>query len=1463
MPGGAADTAGNHYEHLWTVLRIAHLLEGRVSRIRPEPLGSAGTGIELEVDIDGVRWGEQTKDDTRNWTINLLIRERVLAAAKFQIDRGIPFRFIASSGAGPLATLAYRARKSESFAEFAEALRDGRRTHLAAVAEAWQVAQEDAWILLQKVDVAHQPMDALEEIVDTTLRRLFVDDPGRVIAELRSFCEELVHERFMAPRVNAYLESRGLRRRRIVGDTNVISKLRQTRERHRRWTDGTTPRIGLVPRDDVDTVLNMLRDPDGDQIVVVDGGAGSGKSTVVAEVAATLEQEDWYVAVARMDTHVPMPTSDHLGRAIGLTESPSVLLAGVSGGLPALLVVDQLDAVSMYSGRKLQDLAAVSDILTEIGDTANVRVLLVVRTVDLETDPRLRSLLQSGEGVGQHTVGDLDVEAVRAQVLDSGMQLPVSDSTIDLLCRPLHLSVFCRLPDSARDRPYTTLQDLYAAYTEEVRLRIFGSAGELDWNAVTREIVRYMSDRQVLTVPVDMLVAASPRDVRVLTSEGVVVCDKDEDVLAFFHESYFDYLFARSFVAAGRDLRGFLLEGGQFLFRRAQTRQVLEHLAATDRDRFIVAVVDLLECDEIRFRIKGVIVNVLRQIEPTPEDWIAVESLAWSDSRIGSKLLTLLNRPGWFDAADSVGRWEDWLDDPQRVDAIFQQLASVARERPARVAELVRPHIGESEDWRRRLCLMFFRSLSSGLVDLAVDFVERGELDEALGPLAEDFDFWLILHALIDEDPVGAARLIGTFLHSGLVRAQESGAEDPFQSGHLSAESQAASVISDASAGAPAEFVDRVLPFVVTVAIAGQHRRDGRLPRGRRWGHLLLWQHPTVDESVFAAVDDALRALAIEDPAKCLEAIELLRFAESHELRFLACRALTDLRRPDDAIGWLVSDRRNLALGWADSPRWASRELIQEHSSTCSADLFERLESLLLNYLPSWENSDYQGHSQYELLSALDTTRMSQAGQIRLRELAKLFPDLEPQAPQPPVARVVESPISEDASVHMSDDEWLHALRTHSGEQPDWSGRVPLGGAHELARVLGQRAKDDPERFARLALRFDEGIPTVAMSEIIRNVEGSVGLDALTELCERAHRIYGSAVGQAVCSSIARVGRPNDRLVALLRAYAQDADPDQETARTEAPGGEYVSRGDLFTAGLNSTRGQAALAVASTLFKGADHADPLRSVVEDLAQDRILAVRVCAAEAVLALLAHRPTRALDLAEQLFDAPIQILDADTSQRLLAHVLMRDPGRFTRVLAEALTGPDEVATRAGVIWVQARWRGVELPGVVSDLCSLPTAARRGAAQAFATNAADSVDELLTLLDEDDPDIRVQVARAIRNLDELAPADQEALIDSLVSSPTFANQMANIIQTLQRMPSTLPANTITVCERVVDVAGAPLGDLTTGTALIGYGLIPVVLRLYRQGDDHLRERCLNIIDRLAEFSVIGVEEALVVCR
>ena len=1429
------------------------LLDGEVHRIRRKPLAAVGVMADWVLEADGDVWVEEVKHRSQRWTIHRLIDADLFAVAKVHVDQGRRFRLLTSSDATELETLADRARRSESFADYEAFLTGGLRTDLEKVAAHWSVSAESAWSLLQDIEVEHEPFRSLERFIEMRLRIRYADGAESVWEALERFWGAHAHEHLTAQQVLEHLESRGLRRQPRLGDTEVSRGLRQSRRRHQEHVKQFEPPGGLAPTGDVDAVVGMLRGPNGEQIVVVEGRAGSGKSTVAAASAAALAESGWHVAAVRMDVAETLLTSGALGRAMELTESPSVLLAAVSDGQPALLVVDQLDAVSLHSGRVPDSFDAVNEVLLEIEHYPNVKVLLACRTVDLERDPRLGSL-RTGERVGRHAVGELDIETVRTHLAACGIDSPDSSPTMELLRTPLHLSLFIRLSDEGRARTYVTLQQLYDRYTREVRSRVVRSVGGLDWDQTAGAIVDYMSREGVLAAPAAVLLGASPQQAEALVSESVIV--RHGEVVTFFHESYFDYLFAVSFVAAGHDLGAFLLDSDQGLFRRAQARQVLEYLAATNRGRFMSGAVGLLDSDDIRYHLKVVVVAVLRSFSPTPDDWRTLEELAWSGSPLGDRVRTLLRQAGWFDAADTLGHWELWFDDPQKAGTALREAAMASRQRAGRVAELLQSRIDGPEEWSRSLRWLVSWALSSEFVDLAVAMIEAGLFDDT-DPTDSGGDFWLALHGLENEDPAGSARLIGAFLGRGLLCAQQAGHSDPFKSGHLPKNSQSRSVITDVALRAPVEFVAQVLPFVAEVAMANQDHTDGELPSGARWRHRYIPPVYGVDKIVFAATESALCELAKEDPAAILAALASIRDAESAELRFLACRTLTALPDADDAIGWLVSDTRNLALGWSNSPYWASREMIEQHSPTCSDDLFDRLQSAVLDFWPNWEGEDHRGHSQYELLSALDVTRMSSAAKRRLQELRDRFPDWPPEPPRPAVERIEVSYVDIGDPEHMSDDDWLQSLKRHASDAPHvGADGLAVGGARSVARMLGAAAKNDPPRFSSLALRLDDDIPAEAMIEIVHNIQGNVDIDALADVCEHAHRLYGSKVGLTVCRAIGLADAANSRLVALLGAYAQDADPDREEARTAAITGEPLHGEDLLTDGMNSTRGQVALSAASVLYATADHLDALMPVIEILAQDDVLAVRACAADAVTALGNHLPDHALDLAERIFDNAIEVIDAPTSERLLSIAVLRDPDRFGPILAEALTRPDSVATPAGRTWAVARWHD-ELPaGIATDASALPAAARRGAAEVFASSVADCYDDLRALFDDDDPEVQLQVGLVMRQLDQVPMSDQEALIDVFMDSASFPSQMGELMDALERMSSAMPPNTIDVCEWVVGIAGA---DPAKSSARTGRHLIAVVLRLYRQEDQNLRTRCLDIIDKLAEHNLYDLEEAL----
>ncbi len=1463
MPGGAADKAGNLNEHLWTALRLAEMLQGKARRIRLEPIGEAGTGIEFElVDDEGVVWVEQVKSGTATWTPRRLRAKGVLAAAKLQVERGRRFRFVAlGAGAVDLDTLTSRSRQSESVDEFVASLSQDDKSDLGVIVDSWKTTHDEAWRLLRGIHVDHHTIDDLRRIANLSLRLLYTDDPDLVRGELRNLCDEHMHRELTAQVVRDRLESQNFTRRLIRGDHNVSEALHESLARHQRRIEFSVPAFGLVSREDANTVVDKLCDPQSGQVVVIDGRAGSGKSTVACEAATLLEGRGWHVAAARMDMDGRISTAAQLGRMIELDESPTVLLAGVADGEPSLLFIDQLDAVSTYSGRMSDNFDAVAEVITEVKRAPNIKVLLVTRTVDLEADPRLRALLDAQPSFGRHTVGDLGIEDVTAVLEQAGVPVPSSETTLRLLCTPLHLSVFSRLSESARSREYSTLQQLYEQYTEEARFGAEQRAGELDWVAITAPIVEYMNEREVLAVPVTVLDGVNRRQIRALESESVLV--RDETRYAFFHESYFDFLFARSFVTRGNDLRSFLLSDGQALFRRAQTRQVLEHLLATDQPAFYRAVVDLLGDVQIRSHIKALVVNLLRQVPAESADWAPLDPLAWSDSWLSHRIVGLLRQPGWFDAADDLGRWERWLDDAGKVEMAFSQLVIAARTRPLRVVSLLKPRIERTDEWCARLASLVSFSLRSELVEFTLELVELGYLDKFGMPLSGRQDIWWSVYSMKAEDPVGATRLVGAILQRGLARARAEGGGDPFETRYLPDNSQLVSCIADVAKDAPGVFVTAVLPFVIEVAMVGQQQHDEFLPVGRRWGHRLVSSNYAVGQIVFNATDAALRHLAVENPAACAVALEPILATESAELRFLACRALEAGDDHESAVEWLVSDPRNLRLGWEGSNCWASRSLIEKHSPRCPAELFARLEESVLGHAPEFEKRHrrWRGREKYDLLSAFDPYRLSPQARGLLGELQRRFPESPPAPPRPVEAYMIGSPIEDDAATVMTDENWLRALRKHTSSEPVWDSRSErsIGGARQLAQQLGGHAQEAPERFAELAMQFDDDIPAVAMDDVLTNVAKYLGADKLADLCRHARDVYGEECGLSICRAICDAPTVNPRLVKMLRDCAVDADPDHEVAQTIARSGDFYYGGELFTAGMNSTRGEAGRAIARVLFLGSDHVDDVTDTVEALAEDPIMAVRACAAEAVNALARHLPQLALDIAHRLLGEDVELLDAPTVQRLLQFAVLKDPDRFGPYLAAALAHGGEISSQAGRIWAIARWHDRMPTGSADDFGELSSDARRGAAAVYAHSVSDCLDDLTAALADDESAVRSAAAEAVQYLDKLDHLDAQRLIEALLGSPVLSQAGFGLLHSLARREGQLPASSLDMCERVVETTGTDIGDIRTSSSLMGRDLVALVLRLYREGTAPVRTRCLDIVDRLVEFDVYEAMEAI----
>jgi hypothetical protein len=238
--GGAATKSGIQYEDWWTLLRVADVLTGRATRIRLEPPGASGAGIEFWVDEPGTRWCEQVKNEQSTWTVHRLITESVLTSVAEHLAAGHQVRLVTASPAPLPLELSSRARTAESLAEYLDILTAEQEPRFTDLVEAWNVPQADAWRYLQRIHIAHQPEELLRRLVQDKYEGLVEGDPEAVVNELRGWLDDQLHKTLTAPTLWAHLDQ-NYRRRLLAGDPTTLGALDATVRRHARGVTRTLP----------------------------------------------------------------------------------------------------------------------------------------------------------------------------------------------------------------------------------------------------------------------------------------------------------------------------------------------------------------------------------------------------------------------------------------------------------------------------------------------------------------------------------------------------------------------------------------------------------------------------------------------------------------------------------------------------------------------------------------------------------------------------------------------------------------------------------------------------------------------------------------------------------------------------------------------------------------------------------------------------------------------------------------------------------------------------------------------------------------------------------------------------------------------------------------------------------------------------------------------------------------------
>jgi hypothetical protein len=541
--------------------------------------------------------------------------------------------------------------------------------------------------------------------------------------------------------------------------------------------------------------------------------------------------------------------------------------------------------------------------------------------------------------------------------------------------------------------------------------------------------------------------------------------------VSFFHETFFDFTFARQWLSREESLVSFLCTQEQELFRRAQVRQILELLREREPSRFRAEVRESLTDNRIRSHIKETILAVLAGVsEPTREDLALVQAAADHSEALGARAWRQIARPNWFSVLNSAGSIAQHLDDS---DPILQDrgalwLSYAGQENGSTVAALLAPRRSSPgySRWLQQVAHATELHANRAVFDLLLGALRSGAI-------TDDTAMWFATHDLAIQEPRWALELlIAHFIQSpsSLVTSEE---------GRVtvlsSREYGLIQLIKNVSRSEPSAFADAFIPYLLSVMRVTAYDSEGDRPiLDRHWGLRLPSTHgpDNAEDALYDCSRYAIETLSATAPQRAAPLLRLLErdpHAGAQNLLYHAFIA-NPVRYADWAAELILQGEHRLRSGYLSDAHALSRELAAAVSPYVSDADHAQMEASFLNYRSEYEHGPSHGYTAFKFVSALDKNRMGTLGTRRLAEYRRKFELEEPPPATGIISYTVSSPISSTAAKRMTDDQWLRAIARHDGEgrKADHS----VGGARELSGVLKQRTSESPSRFACLAMRM-------------------------------------------------------------------------------------------------------------------------------------------------------------------------------------------------------------------------------------------------------------------------------------------------------------------------------------------------------------------------------------------------------
>jgi hypothetical protein len=859
-----------------------------------------------------------------------------------------------------------------------------------------------------------------------------------------------------------------------------------------------------LQRAELDNLEGRLRNREGTANLIL-GRPGTGKSAILATLAQRLIQRGVPVLAIKSDM---LPSSiqdyDDLQRHLNLPLPVLECLAMASKSEPAVLIIDQLDAISEFVDRKSERLDLLLDLVHAARRIEKLHVVCSSRWFEYQHDIRLTTI--EAETISLEPPAWEDVRTVLKN--EGFPQEHWSEETRTLLSVPLHLKILLELKSRDPDAGVpSSLQGLLESIWQQ---RVICGESKSDKLTFLDLLCKNMSETEELWLP--RAIADNYSNVfDELQQMNILQTDPSGLQIGFVHQTYFDFARSRAFARGQERLSEYVAKRQDGLFIRPVLLSTLDYLRGAWPTAYEKEIRSLWVDQGLRPHLRNLLIDYMGSVEnPNDTEVSCLRPMLDHSTQAYKALLAMAGSPGWFAIIKDVHLPILMSQGTELARLIIPFLSRALSFSKADVGKLVRAtwltekkydeyvlmlytYLGDWDESSVEMTCVVAKRHESMWIPHIADLVSQCNPDLAPRIVRADFDRRLQEairkeNAYVPPPPPAAdasdeEKAIYE-LRSGKAREVE----------QLLSHDKGWHDLSQIALSAPKAFLNRIWPWFLSVVeriaydphpFVTTYQEDHSHSLGT-----LYDRGGGISDQPVSALHHAIAALSEKEPDQFLTFFKQninCPYLAVHRLLSAGLSKLTG-SHPDVILDYLISDPRRLVVGDFFDCHKESRRLISAVVPHLDEKRRRKLEDIVIHWDryysedTSWspkerfERKKWNRQHRLRLLRAFPDEHISEElRQLREQEERALrnVPDWDSRIGG---GGLVGSPMSQD-QMAKAKDEHILTLFEELVDSTEWDHPKRnwdfIGGSIQASREFGKLAEQHPERVLRLLPSFE------------------------------------------------------------------------------------------------------------------------------------------------------------------------------------------------------------------------------------------------------------------------------------------------------------------------------------------------------------------------------------------------------